>query len=341
MTRPLISYVFPIFNEAGNIPVLYRVMADLLATRSEFDYELIFVNDGSHDNSLDLLNALADSDSRVEVVDLSRNFGHQMAVTAGLHRSRGHAIIIMDSDMQDPPAISFDLLEKWVEGWDVVYAQRRSRKDSVFKKVTANAFYRVLDLVTDIDIPRNTGDFRLLDRAVVDDLNQMNEHARFLRGMVSYVGFRQCAVHFDRDERYSGETGYPLRKMIRFAADGVLSFSTTPLRLVSLVGYLFAIGSFLVALWAGVSRLVAPETVVQGWTFIVVAVLLTGGVQMILLGVVGSYVGRTYSEAQRRPLYFVQQRRPGPRDLSALGTASEAVGDEKSPCSSADNQSPN
>ncbi|HEY0188604.1 MAG TPA: glycosyltransferase family 2 protein [Cellulomonas sp.] len=310
-TRPLISYIFPIYNESGNIELLYTTVAELLAEHPENEYELLFVNDGSRDDSLQLLYGLEDRDDRVVVVDLSRNFGHQMAVTAGLDRARGDAVIIMDSDLQDPPAVSLELIERWREGFDVVYAQRRSRRDSAFKKITANVYYRVLRSVTEIDIPRNTGDFRLIDRQVVDQLVAMREHSRFLRGMVSYVGFRQIAVQFDRDERHAGVTGYPLRKMLKFAADGVLSFSTFPLKMIARVGYLFATASFLVTLWVTAQRLISPENVVEGWTFLVIIVLLTSGVQMIMLGVVGSYIGRTYTESQHRPLYIV--RDPGHR----------------------------
>ncbi|WP_069385657.1 glycosyltransferase family 2 protein [Cellulosimicrobium cellulans] len=306
--RPLVSYVFPIYNEAGNLDLLYSTLSKLLDEHPEYEYEIVFVNDGSRDDSLAMLFRLEDQDSRVVVVDLSRNFGHQMAVTAGLDVAKGDAVIIMDSDMQDPPAVSFELLAKWREGYDVVYAQRRSRKDTAFKKLTANLYYRFLHVVTDIDIPRNTGDFRLVDRQVVDQIVRMREHSRFLRGMVSYVGFRQVAVPFDRDERHAGETGYPLRKMLKFAADGVMSFSTAPLRLISRVGYLFAAASFALMLWVFLARLIQPSTVVEGWTFLMIVVLLTSGVQMIMLGVVGSYVGRTYIETQRRPLYLVQNK---------------------------------
>lgn len=308
VARPLVSYVFPIYNEEGNLELLYGTLLDLLGEHPEYDYELIFVNDGSRDRSLEILFKLEDADDRVRVIDLSRNFGHQMAVTAGLDHARGDAVIIMDSDMQDPPRVSFDLLAKWREGYDVVYAQRRSRKDTVFKRFTANLYYRLLHSVTEIDIPRNTGDFRLVDRQVVDQIVQMREHSRFLRGMVSYVGYRQVAVQFDRDERHAGETGYPLRKMLKFAADGVMSFSTVPLRLITRVGYAFAAASFALMLWVFVGRVVDPASVVEGWTFLAIIVLLIGGVQMILLGVVGSYVGRTYIESQRRPLYLVQEK---------------------------------
>lgn len=306
-SKRLISYVFPIYNESGNIDLLYKVVDSLLKKHPKYDYELIFINDGSRDNSIDLLVDIQTRDPRVVVIDFARNFGHQIAVTAGLDYARGDAVIIMDSDMQDPPAVSFDLIEKWEEGYEVVYAQRRSRKDSFFKKLTADIYYRVLQRLADIEIPRNTGDFRLIDRKVVNEMKKFKEHNRFLRGMVSFVGFKQIGVLFDRDERHAGETGYPLKKMLKFAEDGVLSFSSAPLKLISNVGYAVAFLSFLGILYAIFMKIFFPQITIEGWTFIVIAILFIGGVQMIMLGVLGSYIGRTYTETQGRPLYFVSK----------------------------------
>lgn len=304
--KKLISYIFPIYNESGNIDLLYKTIAGLLASNPAYNYELIFINDGSRDNSLELLEKLQTTDERITVINFARNFGHQLAVTAGLDYARGDAVIIMDSDMQDPPRVSFDLIQKWEEGYDVVYAQRRSRKDTVFKRLTASVYYRLLRTLADIDIPRDTGDFRLIDRKVVDCLKQFKEHHRFLRGMVSFVGFRQIAVPFDRDERHAGTTGYSLKKMIKFAADGIFSFSTFPLKLIRNVGYAIALLSFLGVLYAIAVKIVDPAMVVPGWTFIVISVLFVGGVQLIMLGVLGSYIGRIYTEAQNRPLYIIE-----------------------------------
>jgi glycosyltransferase involved in cell wall biosynthesis len=303
--KKLVTYIFPIYNESGNIDLLYQTMSDLLDAHREYSYELIFINDGSKDDSVEKLIALQQKDDKVTVIDLSRNFGHQLAVTAGLDHANGDAVIIMDSDMQDPPSVSFELLSKWEEGYDVVYAQRRSRKDTFFKKLTADLFYRTLQRLADIDIPRNTGDFRLMDRKVVNEINKFKEHNRFLRGMVSFVGFKQTAVLFDRDERHAGVTGYPLKKMLKFAADGIFSFSTVPLKLISNVGYLIALASFLGIIYAAVVKLLDPTAVVPGWTFIVISILFIGGIQLIMLGVLGSYVGRIYTEAQARPLYMI------------------------------------
>ena len=280
-------------------------MRKLVDVHPKYDYELIFVNDGSRDDSLDLLRALQPKDKRITVINFARNFGHQIAVTAGLDYARGDAVIIMDSDMQDPPKVSFELIKKWEQGYDVVYAQRRSRKDTLFKRLTADLFYRTLQKLAEIDIPRNTGDFRLLDHKVVNELRKFKEHNRFLRGMVSYVGFKQIAVAFDRDERHAGVTGYPLKKMLKFAADGVFSFSTAPLKLIRDFGFTVAGLAFLGIIYAVILKVFFPSITIEGWTFIVISILLMGGVQLIMLGVLGSYIGRIYTEAQARPLYMI------------------------------------
>jgi polyisoprenyl-phosphate glycosyltransferase len=279
--------------------------------RGRFRFSFLYIDDGSTDGSLDRLNELADTDDRVTVIALSRNFGHQMAVTAGLDLVDADAAIIMDSDLQDPPRVSVELIEKWEQGYDVVYAQRRSRQDSAFKRLTARGFYWFLRRVASIDIPRNTGDFRLIDRKVVDELRKFRERDRFLRGLVSYVGFRQAAVQFDRDQRHSGTTGYPLRKMLRFAADGILSFSVAPLKLISRLGYFISFLSFLGILYTVGVKILAPEAAVPGWAFITISMFFLGGVQIVMLGVLGSYIGRTYAQSQNRPLYTVASVRTG------------------------------
>jgi glycosyltransferase involved in cell wall biosynthesis len=302
-----ITYIFPIYNEAGNITFLYDAMRTLLKTHDEYHYELVFINDGSTDNSLDLLMVLQKKDKRITIIDFSRNFGHQIAVTAGLDHATGDAVIIMDSDMQDPPQVSFELIKKWESGYDVVYAQRRSRKDTFFKKLTADLFYRTLQKLADIDIPRNTGDFRLMDRHVVEEMKKFKEHNRFLRGMVSFVGFKHTAVQFDRDERHAGETGYPLTKMLKFAADGIFSFSTAPLKFIRNCGFFIAGLAFAGILYAVAMKILRPEVTIEGWTFIVISILFIGGIQLIMLGVLGSYIGRIYTESQNRPLYIVRK----------------------------------
>lgn len=304
--KKLITYIFPIYNEAGNLGLLHRTISDLQNQNTGFKYENIFINDGSGDNSLEMLMELQKHDKTLTVVDLSRNFGHQIAVTAGLDKANGDAVIIMDSDMQDPPKVSFELIKKWQEGYDVVYAQRRSRKDSFFKKLTADLFYRLLQKLAEIDIPRNTGDFRLIDRQVVDEIKKFKEHDRFLRGMVSFIGFKQIAVQFDRDERHAGVTGYPLKKMLKFAADGIFSFSTYPLKFIRNVGFFVSSLAFIGIIYAIVMKIFFPTTTIEGWTFIVISILFIGGIQIVMIGVLGSYIGRIYVEAQNRPLYIIK-----------------------------------
>lgn len=305
--KKLVSFIFPIYNETDNIDLLYDTISRLLNEHSEYAYELIFINDGSRDDSITKLITLQNKDPRITVIDFARNFGHQIAVTAGLDYSQGDAVIIMDSDMQDPPLVSFELIKEWEQGYEVVYAQRRTRKDPFFKKLTADLFYRTLQKLADIDIPRNTGDFRLMDRKVVDEIKKFKEHNRFLRGMVSYVGFKQIAVQFDRDQRYAGETGYPLKKMLKFAADGIFSFSTAPLRFIRNMGFTIATLAFLGIVYALIMKIFFPAVTIEGWTFIVISILFMGGVQLIMLGVLGSYIGRIYTETQNRPLYMISE----------------------------------
>lgn len=303
--KKLISYVFPIYNESGNMTKLYAEMtAEMAKVADKYDFEILCVNDGSKDDSLTQLIELHQKDERIRVINFSRNFGHQIAVTAGLDYAKGDAVIVMDADLQDPPAVSLELIEKWEEGFDVVYAQRRTRKDTTFKKLTAYAFYRVLDKFADIRIPKDTGDFRLMDRKVVDEMNKFRERNRFLRGMVSYVGFKQVAVQFDRQERFAGSTNYPLRKMIKLAVDGITSFSTLPLKLITQLGSLMTIVGFIVLLVLVIAHLTG--TIFSSWTYVAAIVVFVSGIQVTTLGVIGEYVGRIYQEAQNRPLYIVR-----------------------------------
>ncbi|EMD29670.1 glycosyltransferase family 2 protein [Amycolatopsis azurea] len=310
--RRRIAFIFPIFNEEENIELLHRTVDEVITPLAgKYDFSFVYIDDGSRDHSMDILTALSRRDDRVTVIELSRNFGHQMAVTAGLDLVEADAAIIMDSDMQDPPRVALELIEKWEEGFDVVYAQRPSRQDSAFKRFTAGVFYWFLRKMASVDIPRNTGDFRLIDRKVVDELRKYREQDRFLRGLVSYIGFKQTAVLFDRDKRHAGVTGYPLRKMLRFAADGILGFSVAPLRMITRLGYLISLLSFLGILYVVGVKLLAPSTAVPGWAFITAAMFFLGGIQIIMLGVLGSYIGRTYSQVQNRPLYGVASVRTG------------------------------
>jgi polyisoprenyl-phosphate glycosyltransferase len=305
--KKTISYIFPIYNESDNIDLLYKTIIKTTGPLfNKYSLRFIFINDGSRDNSLDKLLAIQKKDPLVTIINFSRNFGHQIAVTAGLDRSQGDATIIMDSDMQDPPSVSLELIKRWEDGYEVVYAQRHTRKDTFFKKFTADIFYRVLQKVGSIDIPRNTGDFRLIDKKVLQTINSMHEHDRFLRGMVAWVGFKQTAVQFDRDARHAGETNYPFKKMVKLAIDGILGFSTYPIKLITRTGYVISFIAFLGVLYAICLKLFFPQYAVSGWAFIVIAVLLIGGIQLVMLGILGGYIGRIYSEVQNRPLYIIK-----------------------------------
>lgn len=301
----LISFVIPVFNEEESLPRLIEEL-DKVSREITYEYEYIFVNDGSTDSTLAFLSKLESRDD-VVVINLSRNFGHQIAVTAGLDHADGDAVIIMDADLQDPPRICHDLLEEWERGYDVVYAQRRTRKDTLFKRFTASAFYKTLARLSDIDIPPNTGDFRLLSRHVVLELRRYREHDRFLRGISAHVGFRQKAVKFDRDERVAGTTGYSLKSMLRLSANGLLGFSQAPLQLISRVGFVVSALSVLGILYAVCVRIFFPDIAVEGWAFIVCAVFLMGGIQTTLLGIIGSYIGRIFIEVKDRPLYIIDK----------------------------------
>lgn len=302
--RPRFSIVVPIWNEEQVIPELYKRVVDTMQITGE-TWELICVNDGSRDNSLALLLALRDSDPRVKVIDFSRNFGHQVAITAGADFAEGDAVVVMDADLQDPPDVVLRMIDKWREGWEVVYAQRTKREGETFFKLwTASAFYRLLRRITDINIPVDTGDFRLMDRKVVLVMRKLREKHRFMRGLSSWVGFKQTGVEYERAERYAGETKYPLRKMLRLAIAAITSFSFLPLQLATYAGFILAGVSLLGILLAIILRL-SGVTALAGQATTLVAVLFLGGIQLIFLGIIGEYIGRIYDEAKDRPLYIV------------------------------------
>jgi dolichol-phosphate mannosyltransferase len=305
MPKPVYSIIAPIFNESGNIQELYRRLYEVLDQTGEA-WELIMIDDGSTDDSASLIRQYAEEDSRVRPVIFARNFGHQIAVTAGLDYSRGDAVVIIDSDLQDPPEVILDLISKWKEGFQVVYAVRSEREgESWFKLFTASLFYRLISNITDVNIPLDAGDFRLLDRQVVNVLNQMREKHRFLRGMSSWVGFRQTGVPYRRVARQVGETKYPFRKMFRLAINAVTSFSYFPLQLATYIGFIAA-GLSILAIPAVIAiRLWGTETPLLGQATTLIAVLFLGGVQLISLGILGEYIGRLYDEAKGRPLYIV------------------------------------
>ena len=307
MSSPIYSIIAPIFNESGNIPDLYIRVRDVLDSTGE-SWDLILIDDGSTDDSADLIREYATQDARVKPVLFARNFGHQIAVTAGLDYSRGSAVVIIDSDLQDPPEVILDLITKWKEGYEVVYAVREEREgESWFKLFTAKLFYRMISSITDVNIPMDAGDFRLLDRKVVDVLNQMREKHRFLRGMSSWVGFRQTGVPYRRAARQVGETKYPFRKMFRLAINAVTSFSYFPLQLATYIGFVAAGISILSIPIVIAIRLWGSETPLVGQATTLIAVLFLGGVQLISLGILGEYIGRLYDEAKGRPLYIVRE----------------------------------
>lgn len=304
--KKLVSVVVPVFNESSVIAAFYERMRKVCERLSSLEYELVFVDDGSTDDSYRILRDLAEANHRVTVVKLSRNFGHQMAITAGIDVAGGDAVVVTDADLQDPPEVIEQFVEKWQQGYDVVYGVREKREgEGQLKLATASAYYRVLRSMTKIDIPVDTGDFRLMARHVVEHLRNLREKQRFVRGLVSWVGFRQVGVLYRRDRRYAGETKYPYSKMIKFALDGITSFSTVPLKLATWLGYFASTVAFLYASSVFIQK--ALGYTVQGWATIMVGMLFLGGVQLICLGIIGEYIGRIYEESKHRPLYIVEQ----------------------------------
>jgi glycosyltransferase involved in cell wall biosynthesis len=317
--RLKVAYVLPVLNEAEGIERFHHDLVDAVDCRPDLEFEFIYVDDGSRDDSQARLLRLRTADARVAVVALSRNHGHQIAVTAGLDLcTDADAVIVMDTDGQDPPAVSLRMLPLWQHGVDVVYAQRRTRQDTWFKRASASAFYWLLDRVSDVDIPRDVGDFRLMDRRVVAEVSRYREHDRFLRGIVAQVGFRQEAVLYDRAARTTGASGYPLGAMVRLAASGLFGFSTTPLKLISRVGMAISMVSVGLAAYVFGVRVFDPDQAVPGWAFLGVGMFLLSGLQLVMMGVIGSYLGRVYVETQDRPLYAVASVARGDRSLSGL-----------------------
>ncbi len=307
MTTPKYSLVIPVYNEEKSLPEMY---CRLCAVMEQLDgaVELLLVNDGSSDRSLQILRNLQQTDSRVCYLSLARNFGHQIAVTAGLNFVRGRAIVILDADLQDPPELIFQLIEQWQQGYQVVYAQRTQRRqESWFKRFTAYFFYRLLKQLADVDIPTDTGDFCLLDRQVVDVLNTMPERNRYIRGLRSWIGFQQTAVKFKRDPRFAGEVKYTFGKSLALAVNGLVSFSKVPLRLSTYVGLLAAIAAILMAILVLYWRLVVPHSPLTGFTIILVAIFFLGAVQLVSIGILGEYIGRIYEEVKGRPLYTLAE----------------------------------
>ncbi len=305
-SAPVLSVVVPVFNEEPILDVLHHRVVDVLERWGE-PFELVLVDDGSRDGSWDRMTALAARDPRLVLVRLSRNFGHQIAITAGVDAARGEAVVVMDADLQDPPEVVLELVARWREGFDVVHARRRRREhDSAFKALTARAFYRLFASIVPIPTVQDAGDFRLMSRRVVLAMRGLEETHRFLRGLVAWVGFRQTVVEYDRPERGAGVTKFSVGKMARLAMDGITSFSTLPLRLATYMGLVVGAIALAVAGWAAFQHFVRHETV-QGWTSLIVVVSLIAAAQFLLLGIVGSYVGRIYEQVKRRPLYIVAE----------------------------------
>ncbi|PWH18454.1 MAG: glycosyltransferase [Anaerolineae bacterium] len=319
--NPEISVIAPVFNEFESLPEFYRRVRQVLDGLA-LTWELLLVDDGSTDGSTDLIRQFAKEDPRVRALIFARNFGHQLAVTAGLDHCRGKAAIIIDSDLQDPPEVMADLIAKWREGYEVVYAMRAEREgETWFKLFTASLFYRLIYRITDVKIPLDTGDFRLLDRQVVDVLKTMRERHRFLRGMSVWVGFRQTGVPYRRAARFAGQTKYPLRKMIKFASDAITSFSYLPLQLATYLGFAAALLSILAIPIVIILRQSGMQAFL-GQATTLIAVLFLGGVQLISLGILGEYIGRLYDEAKGRPLYILRQE-PNQNPMS------EAIGEQE------------
>lgn len=301
-----ISAIIPSYNEQENVGLMYERMSKVLSKISD-DYEIIYVNDCSRDETLLRIKALADKDKHVKYVSFSRNFGHQIAVSAGLDVCQGDAVVIIDGDLQDPPELIEQMYEKYKEGYKVVYARRTSRDgETWFKKFTAKMFYRILASMTSIDIPVDVGDFRLIDKVIVQHLRNMPEKSKYIRGQISWIGYKQTFVDYHRDARIYGTTNYPLRKMLRFALDGITAFSDKPLKIASGLGIFSAIVSLLALVYALVSHFCFNNTI-TGWTSLILSVLFIGGVQLITIGIIGEYIARINNDVRNRPLYIVEE----------------------------------
>ena len=328
---PALSIVVPCFNEEACLAVLHERLTNAAREAVGQNYEIVLVNDGSRDGSWAIMQRLAGDDSHLLAVNLSRNHGHQLALTAGLDLCTGDTILIIDADLQDPPELLTPMLETMREtGADVVYGVRKSRRgETAFKRATAHGFYRLLSRATEVDIPLDAGDFRLMSRRALDVLLAMPEQARFIRGMVAWIGFRQVPFAYDRAERLAGETKYPLRKMIRFAFDALTGFSSAPLKLASQVGIGLSIGSMLLILYLVYAWLSGLS--IQGWTSLMLVVVVIGAAQMFVLGLMGEYIGRLYNESKRRPLYVVQEVAGGRTGEGRLGYVADATANKDKP----------
>ncbi len=304
MRKKLISLVIPMYCENQVARECYRRVRHVM-TENDISYEIVFVNDGSTDETLPILEEIAMEDPAVKIISFARNFGHQIAVTAGIAKARGDAVVVIDADLQDPPEVIPDMVDLWKKGYDVVYGQRKKRDgETWFKLITAKYFYRFLKEMTDVDIPVDTGDFRLMDRKVVDVFNNMPEKNRFIRGMVSWIGFKQTALLYEREERFAGETKYPLKKMLKLASDGILSFSFKPIKWIEATGIGFILLAFIMMAYSLLINFSPYYPIIPGWLWLIV---LVGGINILALGVVGEYIVRIYDESKGRPLYTIEK----------------------------------
>ena len=304
-----ISVVIPMYYEEAVAQECYERITKVLKNIQNYEHEIIFVNDGSKDRTLSILEEISDKDSNVKVLSFSRNFGHQAAVTAGIKHVTGDAIVIIDADLQDPPELIPEMVKLWEQGNEVIYGKRKTRKgESKFKLLTAKMFYKTLNALSDVEIPKDTGDFRLVDRKVVDVVNSMPEHNKFLRGLFSWVGFKQVAYEYERKERFAGKTKYPLKKMLKLAADGIISFSTKPLKIVGGLGIISIVVSLAILIYSLVSYIFELNNLVPGWTSIMVAITLFSGVQLLSIWIISEYIARIYDETKRRPEYIIDKK---------------------------------
>lgn len=304
-----VSLVIPMYYEEKVVEECYKRVKEVLEKIENYEYEIIFINDGSKDKTLELLEKVAKEDKNVKVISFARNFGHQAAVTAGLKEVTGDVVVIIDADLQDPPELIPDMLKLWEEGNEVVYGKRKKRDgESIFKLLTAKMFYKTLNALSDVDIPKDTGDFRLVDRKVVDQMNSLPEHNKFLRGLWSWLGFKQYAFEYERKERFAGETKYPLKKMLKLASDGIISFSSKPIKLVGALGIISIAISIILFIYAIIAYTFKFSGLSAGWTSIMVAISFFAGVQLLSLWIISEYIGRIYDESKGRPQYIVEKK---------------------------------
>ena len=306
--KKMVSVVIPMYYEEDVAEECYKRVKNVLESLENYNHEIIFVNDGSKDKTLEILEGIAKKDKNVKVISFSRNFGHQAAVTAGIKYVKGQAIVIIDADLQDPPELIKDMLKLWEQGNEVIYAKRKKRKgETAFKLFTARAFYKMLNKLSDVYIPENTGDFRLADRKVIDVINSMPEHNKFLRGLFSWVGFKQIPFEYERQERFAGKTKYPLKKMLKLASDGIISFSIKPLKIVGTLGIASIIISFVILVYAIISFIFKLNYLTAGWTSLMVAITFFAGVQLLSVWIMAEYMSRIYDETKNRPQYIIDK----------------------------------